>query len=245
MLLLSVLAGCNSTGGTYAPGPSAAATDTAVPSGAAAPAAATPAAGGAVVPATQPAAGAPATADYRISPLDILDISVFQVPDLTKTVQVSSTGQITMPLIGAVQAAGRTVDELQKDIADKLGAKYLQSPQVSVFVKEYTSQRYTVDGSVTKPGIYPMTGSTTLIQAIATAGGIDRVADPRGIVVFRQNGGKKTAAMFNLSEIRAGRAVDPPIYGGDVIVVDQSGMKATLRNVRESLGIFGLFMPLL
>jgi polysaccharide export outer membrane protein len=141
---------------------------------------------------------APASADYRISPLDVLDISVFQVPDLTKTVQVSSTGQISLPLIGAVQASGRTADELQQDIAAKLGAKYLQSPQVTVFIKEYTSQRYTVDGAVSKPGIYPMTGQTTLIQAVATAGGLDRVADPSGIVVFRQTQGKKTAAVFNI-----------------------------------------------
>ena len=90
-----------------------------------------------------------------------------------------------------------------------------------------------------------MTGQTTLIQAVATAGGLDRVADPSGIVVFRQNQGKKTAAVFNIAQIRAGKADDPPIYGGDLIVVDQSGTKAALRNVRESLGIFGLFMPLL
>jgi polysaccharide export outer membrane protein len=187
----------------------------------------------------------PASADYRLAPLDTLDISVFQVPDLSQTVQISSTGEITLPLIGPVQAAGRTVAELQQDIAAKLGAKYLQSPQVTVFVKDYTSQRYTVDGSVTKPGIYPMSGQTTLIQAIAMAGGLDRVADPSGIVVFRQNGPKKTAAVFNMTQIRAGKADDPQILAGDVIVVDQSGLKAALRGVRESVGVAGLFVPLL
>ena len=183
--------------------------------------------------------------DYRISPLDVLDVSVFQVPDLTKTVQVSSGGEITLALIGAVMAAGRTAPELEKDIAAKLGAKYLQSPQVSVFVKEYTSQRVTVEGAVAKPGIYPMTGKTTLLQTIALAGGLDRVADPRGIVIFREIEGERKAAKFDLPAIRAGNAEDPIVAGGDVVVVDQSGAKTALREVRESLGIFGLFAPLL
>jgi polysaccharide export outer membrane protein len=184
-------------------------------------------------------------ADYRIAPLDVLDIAVFQVPDLTKTVQVSSSGQISLPLIGAVAAAGKSVRSLEEEIAAKLGAKYLQSPQVSVFVKEATSQRVTVEGAVMKPGIYPMTGQTTLLQTIAMAGGLDRVADSRGIVVFREVDGARKAAKFDLPAIRSGKANDPVIAGGDVIVVDESGAKTALRGIRESLGIFGLFSPLL
>jgi polysaccharide export outer membrane protein len=184
-------------------------------------------------------------ADYRISPLDVLDISVFQVPDLSKTVQVSAQGQISLALIGNVTAGGRTTAELEQEIATKLGENYLQSPQVSVFVKEYTSQRITVDGAVNKPGIYAMTGQTTLIQAIALASGLDRVADPHGVVVFRQSEGKRTAGVFDLTAIRTGKKEDPPIYGGDIIVVDQSGIKAALRGVRESVGVIGLFSPIL
>jgi polysaccharide export outer membrane protein len=184
-------------------------------------------------------------ADYKISPLDVLDISVFQVPDLSKTVQVSSSGQVTLALIGPVTAAGRSTTELEQDIAAKLAANYLQSPQVSVFVKEFTSQRITVDGAVLKPGIYPTTGRTTLIQAIALAGGLDRVADPNGIVVFREVAGKRTAAVFDMGLIRKGKKEDPVLQGGDVVVVDVSGVKAALRNVRESVGVIGLFSPLI
>ena len=191
------------------------------------------------------AASSLAAGDYRIGPLDILDISVFQVPDLTKTVQVSSGGQISLPLIGAVSAAGKTVAELEADLAARLGAQYLQSPQVSVYVKEYTSQRVTVEGAVNKPGIYPMTGQATLMQVIAVSGGLDRVADPRGIIIFRNIDGKRKAAAFDLPAIRAGKAEDPRVYGGDVVVVDQSGTKTALRGLRESLGIFGIFTPLL
>lgn len=192
-----------------------------------------------------PAVAGPGSTDYKISPLDVLDISVFQVPDLTKTVQVSSGGQVSLPLIGAVNAAGKTTQGLETEIARLLGAKYLQSPQVSVFVKEYTSQRVTVEGAVNKPGIYPMTGRTTLLQTIALAGGLDRVADSKGIVVFRETDGTRKAAKFDLPAIRSGTAEDPVIAGGDVVVVDQSGGKTALRGIRESLGIFGLFSPLL
>jgi polysaccharide export outer membrane protein len=226
VLLPLVLAACSSAGGGSA-------------GGSASSAAAVPSAFASAVP------GPTSSADYRIAPLDILDISVFQVPDLTKTVQVSSSGQISLPLIGTVQAGGKSPQDLEKQIAGVLGAKYLQSPQVSVFVKEYTSQKVTVEGAVIKPGIYPMSGKTTLLQAIALAGGLDRVADSRGIVVFREAGGKKQAAKFDLPSIRSGKADDPVIAGGDVVVVDQDGGKTALRGVRESLGIFGLFSPIL
>jgi polysaccharide biosynthesis/export protein len=181
--------------------------------------------------------------DYRIAPLDVLEISVFQVPDLSKTTPVSSSGYISMPLIGDVAAADKTVAELEADISAKLAADYLQSPDVSVFVQEAVSQRVTIEGAVNKPGIYPTAGSTTLLQVVALAGGLDRVADNRGIVVFRNFGGKRQAAKFDFKAIRAGTADDPPILGGDVVVVDESGTKTALRTVRESISLFGLFVP--
>jgi polysaccharide export outer membrane protein len=203
-------------------------------------------------PATETAFADPAVpgpsltqSDYRIGPRDVLEVSVFQVPDLDRTVQVGSGGQIVLPLIGAVTAADRTVAELQDDIAAKLGAKYLQSPQVSVFVKDALSQQVTVEGAVNKPGIYPTGGNATLLQVIALAGGLNRVADGRGVVVFRQVNGKRNAAVFDFAAVQAGRDDDPAVYGGDVVVVDQSGLKATMRNIRESVGVLGLFVPLI
>jgi len=181
--------------------------------------------------------------DYRIGPLDVLDISVFQVPDLTKTVQVSANGIIRLPLIGEVKAAGKTPGNLEREIANELGAKYLQSPQVSVSVKEATSQRVTVEGAVKSPGVYPLVGQPTLLQTIVQAGGLDRVADKRGIVIFRTISGKRNAAKFDYAAIRDGKAEDPIIAGGDIIVVDESGSKAALRTVRETMGVFGLFSP--
>jgi len=180
--------------------------------------------------------------EYRVGPQDLLEISVFQVNDLNRTVRVNTGGQITLPLIGLVQAGGKTVQELEGEIATKLTQNYLQAPQVSVFVKEFSSQRVTLEGAITKPGIYPLTGRTSLLQAIAMAGGVDALANLQGIVVFRVIDGKKMAAAFDLKEIRAGNIEDPQIYGDDIVVVDQSGSKSAMRRFLEVLPVFNTFL---
>lgn len=179
--------------------------------------------------------------EYRIGPQDLLEINVFQVPDLTRTVRVNTGGQVSLPLIGEIHAGGRTVQEVEKQIAEKLAEGYLQNPQVSVFVKEFTSQRVTVEGAVKKPGIFPLSGRATLLQTIAMAEGLDPLADLQGIVIFRTVNGKKMAARFDLKQIRAGAAADPEVYGDDIVVVDQSGPKSTWRRVVESLPVLNLF----
>ena len=90
---------------------------------------------------------APTTAGYKIGAMDVLDISVFQVPELTKSVQVADTGTINLPLIGEVAVAGKTAQQVERDLTAKLGAKYLQNPQVTVYVKEYNSQQVTIQGA--------------------------------------------------------------------------------------------------
>lgn len=179
--------------------------------------------------------------DYRVGPLDLIEISVFQIPDLSRTVRVNSMGQISLPLIGTLQAGGLTIQQLEKSIAAKLEAKYLQNPQVTAFVKEFTSQRVTLEGAVERPGIYPLTGRTTLLQTIAMGGGVNNLANLQGVVVFRQIQGKKMGAVFDLKAIRAGNAEDPLIYGDDIIVVDQSGSKTALRRFIEAMPILNVF----
>jgi polysaccharide export outer membrane protein len=182
-----------------------------------------------------------AQAEYRVGPQDLLEISVFQVPDLSKTVKVNSSGEISMPLIGVVQAGGKTVSELETEIKTKLEAKYLQRAEVSVFVKEANSQQVTVDGAVTTPGMVTLDGQTTLLQTIAMSGGLAKGANPRGIVVFRTVGEKKMAAKFDLSAIRAGAAEDPLLYGGDVVVVEASALSKAFGGISSTIPVFGLF----
>lgn len=184
-------------------------------------------------------------ADYLIAPLDVVEVTVFGVKDLNRTVQVSSSGTISLPLINSVRAGGRTQAQLENDIAAKLEAGYLQSPQVSVFVKEFNSQRITVDGAVQKPGIYPIKGRTSLLQAIALAEGLSLVADPTGILLFRNVNGKRMAARFDLKKIRSGKINDPVLVAGDIVMVDESAARTTLRDVKDALPLTGLFQLLL
>lgn len=180
--------------------------------------------------------------DYRIGAQDLLNISVFGVEELTKDVRVNSNGKISLPLVGPVMAGGRTIPELEEDLAKRYANGFLQDPQVSVFVKEFTSQRVTLEGAVAKPGIYPITGRTSLLQAIALAGGVDdKVADLGGIVLMRQVDGKRQAAVFDLRQVRRGTMPDPQVYGDDIIVVEQSGSKTAMRRFIESMPVLGIF----
>lgn len=200
--------------------------------------------GGLPAPDTTSASGAyEGVSEYRIGPQDLLTISVFGVPELNQDVRVNTSGSISLPLIGSVQAGGRTIQELEHEIATRLSANYLQSPQVTVFIKEFTSQRVTVEGAVKKPGIYPITGRTSLLQAIAISGGMDDLADEHALVVFRVVKGQKMAAVFDLEAIRHGAAEDPQIYGDDIVVVDVSGSKSAMRRIFQAVPIIGIFHP--
>jgi polysaccharide export outer membrane protein len=179
--------------------------------------------------------------NYRIGSQDILTITVFGVTDLTQDVRVDGLGNITLPLIGQVQAGGHTSNEVQSDIAAKLRNGYLQNPQVSVFIKEYDSQRVTVEGVVKKPGVFPLTGPTSLLQVIATAQGLDDLADHRGVVVFRVIKGQKMAAVFDIDAVGRGAIDDPPIYSDDIVVVAKSGSKDRLRTFIQAMPALYLF----
>jgi polysaccharide export outer membrane protein len=185
------------------------------------------------------------TAEYHIGPLDSIEVNVLQSSDLNRTVQVDAAGQINLPLIGTLIAAGKTTRELQSEIATRLQAKYFQSPEVSVAVREYASQRVTVDGAVNSPGVYPIAGRTTLLQAVALAKGPNREANDKQVVVFRNVGGQRLAARFDLDAIRSGTADDPEIFGNDVVVVDRSGGRGILREVLGVLPVISIFRPLL
>lgn len=179
--------------------------------------------------------------DYRIGPLDTLEISVFQVENLGRTMQVDSNGQIDFPLIGPVTAAGKTTRQLAAEMSARLGRSYLQAPHVSVFVRQSVSRRFTVEGAVQRPGVFDITGQMTLLQAIATAQGVDPAANIRQIVVFRTVEQRRMAAIADLADIRTGRAPDPEIYPGDVIVVPSSGSRRVVRAIIGATPIFTLF----
>ncbi len=129
--------------------------------------------------------------DYRIGPEDVLEIDVFDVPELHKTVRVSNEGTIALALIGRLKAAGLTAEQLREQLETKYGETYLQHPQVTVFITEFHAQPVSVIGAVEKPGVYQLVGRRTLIEMLSMAGGLaKRSSAPAGrtLYVTRQGG---------------------------------------------------------
>lgn len=180
------------------------------------------------------AASQPGNLGYKIGPQDVIDFSVFKAPELQRNVQVSENGTVNLPLIGEIPASGRTASELEKDVAARLGKKFLQNPQVSIAVREYNSQRVTLEGAVKKPGVYPLRGKTTLLQVVAMAEGFTDVGDAT-VVIFRQDRGQRTAAKFDLADIRSGASSDPALQAGDTIVAPTSATKETFAAIMKAL----------
>jgi polysaccharide export outer membrane protein len=178
---------------------------------------------------------------YRLGPGDVVNVAVFSVDSLTGDRQVDAAGNLTMPLIGAVPAAGKSADELGAELATLLGKRYLQQPQVTVTLKSAVARTVTVDGSVASPGLYPVPDKTTLLKTIAMAHGTSQGANPRKVVVFRQVNGQRHAAAFDLTTIRDGVDPDPVIYANDVVVVDGRETSATWIALLQSVPILGLF----
>lgn len=182
--------------------------------------------------------------DYRISPLDTLKVSVFQVPDLSGDFDVDLTGNIAMPLIGNVKAVGLTTTELDQRITQALSAKYLQNPDVSVGVKKSNSRLITVEGSVRNPGVFDANNThLTLLQVVAMAHGTDEDANPHRVAVFRQIQGQRMAAAFDLTDIRRGKAEDPRIFAGDIVVVDGSKVKSAWKSALSAIPLLAIFHP--
>ncbi len=190
-----------------------------------------------------PPSVAPLGAGYKIAPLDTLSIKVFKMPELSGDYEVDLTGQITVPLIGSLMATNVTTAELDEQLTNKLGAKYLENPDVSVGIKSSTGRSVTVDGAVNKAGGFPVSGPVTLMQAVAEAGGATAEANIRRVAIFRQIDGKRQAAAFDLASIRRGEMVDPQVFAGDIVIVDGSTIKALQKKIIGTLPLVNLFMP--
>ena len=197
-----------------------------------------------VIPAANASANT-AIADYRIGPLDTVDVTVYQEPDLSaKALQVDAAGQIALPLVGTVQATGKTAAELSRELETILGTKYLRNPQVTVTVAASVSQKVSIQGEVREPGVYPLSGPTTLLGVLSMAKGESEVASLKQVVVFRDINGQRMGATFDVASIRKGEAADPAIQGNDMIVVGSSGAKKFWRGVVNAAPVFSIFRPI-
>ena len=169
-----------------------------------------------------PNANKPVTQDpnYTIGPQDVLDISVWKEPELTRTVPVRPDGKISMPLLNDVQAAGLTPSQLAAQITDSL-KKFVTEPQVTVIVSQINSQRVYIIGEVLRAGAYPLLPGMTVLQALSSAGGFTQFASLGRIYILRNENGKQKKYQFNYKAAISGKDVDQnfTLKAGDTIVV--------------------------
>lgn len=179
---------------------------------------------------------------YRIGPLDTLDVSVFEEPDLSvKAIQVDASGLIALPLVGSVEARGKTASQLSTELERLFAAKYLRHPQVTVTIAGSVSQKVSIQGEVTEPGVYQITGPTTLLEVMSMAKGETAVAKLNEVVVFRNIEGQRMGAVFDIASIRRGLAADPVIQGNDLVVVGYSSARRFWQDVVRASPLLGIF----
>ncbi len=191
--------------------------------------------------------------DYKIGPEDLIEISVFEEEKLNKTVRVSSQGNISLPLLGILRVKGLTANELEKEIRELLAEKYLQNPHVSVFIKEYRSQRISVIGAVEKPGPYDVAGQKTILGVLGMAGGLKEDAGPLLFLIRPPQpeadvspGEKDAEAMkpstfvIDLEEllVKGDLTFNLPLIHGDVINIPISGKIFVGGEVNKPGGFF-------
>lgn len=166
-----------------------------------------------------------------VGPLDTVQVDVFNVPDLSRELQVDASGRISMPLAGTIDARGKTAAELADAIEASLRDRYVRNPEVTVNIKSSVSQVVTIDGQVVEPGLYPVTNQMTLMRAVASAKGLSEFAREDDVIILRTVNGQKMAGLYNMNAIRRGTYEDPAVYANDVIVVGDSPQRRLFRDV--------------
>jgi polysaccharide biosynthesis/export protein len=163
---------------------------------------------------------AQATAGYTVKPGDTLEISVWKEPDLQRTVLVRPDGQFSFPLVGEVDARGKTVSELNKTVSDRL-TKYISDAVVTISVQEIKGNKIYVLGQVNKPGEFIVNPSVNIMQALSMAGGMTPFAATNDIIVLRGQGAQQKGMAFRYNDVVRGRSLDTNIelLSGDIVVV--------------------------
>jgi polysaccharide export outer membrane protein len=174
----------------------------------------------------------PAAVSNLITANDKLDINVFKVADLSaKALIVENSGLISMPLIGSVKVAGLSITQAENTITQRL-KKYMQDPKVSITrTNKAVENRVTVEGEVKSPGVFPIKGNLSFLQAIAMAQGLSNVAESRNVLFFRD--GKRHSV--NLDLVRLGKIADPILRGDDRIIVLKNAAKVREKKVIDYL----------
>lgn len=169
-----------------------------------------------------------------IGPFDKLSITVFGIRELDREVQTDGEGNFSYPLVGTINAAGKTADQVAEVVRSRLDQRYVKRPQVTVNLVESKSQIFAVDGEVQRPGQYPLIGEGTLMRSVAAAGGIGEFAKLDDVLIFRRVGGQQYVGIYNLGAIRRGNYADPQVFANDVIIVGDSPQRRLFKDILQA-----------
>jgi polysaccharide biosynthesis/export protein len=184
----------------------------------------------------------------RIAANDLLQITVFDAPELSRPMRVSGEGEITMPLLGSIRVAGLSAGEVERELTDRLRQQYMHDPQVTVEVTEAQTSSIYVFGEVVRAGAFPYSGTErmTVLQAISLGQGLRSNAAKDRIFVVRMNqGGVRTKIPVRVGEILAGRAIDTPLQPNDIVIVPRNNVRyvavAALSALVGAITLRGVF----
>lgn len=179
---------------------------------------------------------------YLLRPSDRISINVFREPDFSvESVQIGVEGNVSLPMIGSVRAAGMTAEQFESDVTARLTAAGLISPSVSVNIAEYASHLVTVEGAVQQAGVYPFQPGARLSSAIAMARGPSRTANRQQIAVFRETADGVSVAKFDYQQVSQGTMLDPILQPGDRVVVGTDGLSVFWQDFLRAIPSFGIF----
>ncbi len=179
---------------------------------------------------------------YLLRPSDKISINVFREPDFSmEAVQVGVEGNVSLPLLGSIPAAGMTAQQFETDVTRRLAAAGLKSPMVAVNIAEYASHLVTVEGAVTTPGVYPFEPGARLSSAIAMAEGTEREAKRSQVAVFRTRGDQIYVAKFDYGAVSQGTMLDPVLAPNDRVVVGTDGLSVFWQDALKTIPALGVF----
>lgn len=172
-----------------------------------------------------------------LAPNDLILLDFFQMQELDRKTRIDSNGMLQLPLIGAVKAGGLSTAQLEKELERRYGEKYLQDPEIAVLQIETKGRVAFAGGEFVRPGNVTLWGRSTLSRVVSDAGGLNRLADPRKIFVFRRFADRTEVAQYDLNEVHKAEAPDPELFRDDVVIAFSSKRRVAVNNLKEALGI--------
>jgi polysaccharide export outer membrane protein len=180
---------------------------------------------------------------YVLRPADKISVRVFREPEFSlEEVRIGVEGNVSLPMLGSIPAAGMTAKQFEQDVTRRLAAVGLKSPMVSVNIIEYASHLVTVEGAVDTPGVYAFQPGARLSSAIALAKGPKRTAKLQQVAVFRESPQGIMVAKFDYQQIKQGKMLDPVLQPGDRVVVGTDGLSVFWDDFLRTVPVFGVFV---